>query len=166
MVISSSIAVSIGYTFGKKNTQQEANNRIPVAHFSEQQVNDFLRSYFTFTEYGDNYLNYEKFLAKQAKIAEEESRKQSDFFPQFFGHSRFIKSKNFIRHVNDQKIEVIANVTRTIDSLNQEGKSTKTLENEGLFQIWYVFDSATKHFLVERYKPLEIAEKESKEYAE
>ncbi len=156
MVISSSIAVSIGYTFGKKNTQQEANNRIPVAHFSEQQVNDFLRSYFTFTEYGDNYLNYEKFLAKQAKIAEEESRKQSDFFPQFFGHSRFIKSKNFIRHVNDQQIEVIANVTRTIDSLNQEG----------LFQIWYVFDSATKHFLVERYQPIEIAEKESKEYAE
>lgn len=166
MVISSSIAVSIGYTFGKKNTQQEANNRIPVAHFSEQQVNDFLRSYFTFTEYGNNYLNYEKFLAKQAKIAEEESRKQSDFFPQFFGHSRFIKSKNFIRHVNDQQIEVIANVTRTIDSLNQEGKSTKTLENEGLFQIWYVFDSATKHFLVERYQPIEIAEKESKEYAE
>ena len=76
MVISSSIAVSIGYTVGKKNTQQEANNRIPIAHFSEQQVNDFLRSYFTFTEYGDNYLNYEKFLAKQAKIAEEESRKQ------------------------------------------------------------------------------------------
>lgn len=83
MVISSSIAVSIGYTFGKKNTQQEANNRIPVAHFSEQQVNDFLHSYFTFTEYGDNYLNYEKFLAKQAKIAEEESRKQSDFFHNF-----------------------------------------------------------------------------------
>ena len=103
---------------------------------------------------------------EQAKIAEEESRKQSDFFPQFFGHSRFIKSKNFIRHVNDQQIEVIANVTRTIDSLNQEGKSTKTLENEGLFQIWYVFDSATKHFLVERYQPIEIAEKESKEYAE
>ncbi|XUB41207.1 hypothetical protein IGL03_000450 [Enterococcus sp. DIV0808] len=111
-------------------------------------------------------MNYEKFLAKQAKIAEEESRKQSDFFPQFFGHSRFIKSKNFIRHVNDQQIEVIANVTRTIDSLNQEGKSTKTLENEGLFQIWYVFDSATKHFLVERYQPIEISEKESKEYAE
>ena len=68
--------------------------------------------------------------------------------------------------MNDQQIEVIANVTRTIDSLNQEGKSTKTLENEGLFQIWYVFDSATKHFLVERYQPIEISEKESKEYAE
>jgi hypothetical protein len=146
--------VNIGRMIEKKRGQvNQAELLTPVDYFSQEQVNEFLIAYFTFKNYGDNYSNYASLLSSIAQENEEKRLEQSKFFPQFFGNSTFVKSENYIRIVNEQQIEVICKVTRKIDHLNQEKRTTIT--NEVMLQLYYLFDEQVNQFLIENYDQLE-----------
>lgn len=70
LIISMS-AASFGYTIGQKSRQQNKKVMKSKDSFTKQQINEFLKAFYTFENYGDNFSSYELFLSKKMKHTEK-----------------------------------------------------------------------------------------------
>ncbi len=154
--LSLSISISVGRTIEKKAyiRREETTQRLETVR--EERINKFLSSFFTFKRNGENYPDYESFMTEQAKEKEKVKLQQREDSPAFFDNSVFLDSKNYIRKVSDQSAEVISEIRRKIDLINQEGVIvTSQFEHTIVLKLVYLYDASTDAFLIDHYDYLE-----------
>ncbi len=156
--LSTSVMIIIGRSLEKRAYLQEKAHDPSVEALKDTQVNKFLLSFFSFKTSGENYSNYEIFLTEKAKENEKSKIDQGKSNPHFFSHSVFLDSKNYIRKENDRRFEVISEIKRKIDLVNQEGNVvTRNLEKIVTLKITYLYDEVKTDFLVDDYEYLEFS---------
>ena len=97
-------------------------------------------------------------MTEKAKENEKSKIDQGKSNPHFFSHSVFLDSKNYIRKENDRRFEVISEIKRKIDLVNQEGNVvTRNLEKIVTLKITYLYDEVKADFLVDDYEYLEFS---------
>lgn len=155
---STSVMISIGRSFEKRAYLQGMVDDPLVEPLKDTQVNKFLTSFFSFKTSGENYSNYEIFLTEKAKEKEKLKINQGKSTPRFFSNSVFLNSKNYIRKDSDRRFEIISEIKRKIDLVNQEGDVVqRNIEKMVMFKIIYLYDEANTDFLVDSYKVLELS---------
>ncbi|OJG82669.1 hypothetical protein RV14_GL002244 [Enterococcus ratti] len=82
LIISMS-AASFGYTIGQKSRQQNKKVMKSKDSFTKQQINEFLKAFYTFENYGDNFSSYELFLSKKMKHTEKKACYKRSLFPNY-----------------------------------------------------------------------------------
>ena len=147
---------SIGRSLEKR--AQEVADDLSVEALKDTQVNKFLISFFSFKTSGENYSNYEIFLTEKAKEKEKLKINQGKSTPHFFNNSVFLNSKNYIRKDSDRRFEIISEIKRKIDLVNQEGDIVqRNIEKMVMLKIIYLYDEANNDFLVDSYKVLDLS---------
>lgn len=149
-------SLNIGRSLAMKSLEKEQQSLIkPVDLFKEKQVIDFLRSFYTFEQVGDNYGNYKDLLSKELQMKEAE-RNQLQTNPQFFGHGEYVKSEIYLKKDGRDEVEVICIVYFKTSLMNDEGTViTKGINNQAMLKLFYVYDSKKNLFLVTDYENLE-----------
>ncbi|EHV0179154.1 hypothetical protein KZ114_002165 [Enterococcus faecalis] len=124
-----------------------------------QQIQEFVTSYYTYETYGDNYEKYSKYLSndlkEEIKQTLETEKKHTNIVA--LGNSKYQSGNIYIEKKNDQRAEGIVRASVKVQQVDTTNNQSKTMETQNNLLI-RLDKTDNKSWEITKIQPLRITE--------